>query len=139
MTDGWRRRPTRWWERERGNAEADLWNRDYLDLVEAATMSIEADGHGEIACGAMQAGLNLESGRTMVCFTWAGFDEMDELNESGSAELQDGDSLEIEVVYHYGEKAVLKAVRAHSSTTCHVRETERYLDGTESRKCTRAV
>jgi hypothetical protein len=98
--------------------EADLWDRDYLDLVEPATMTIRADGHGEIAFGAMQAGLDLDYGRSMVSFTWAGFDEMDEVGGSGSAELQDDGSLQIEFAYHLGDEAVLKAVRATSSTAC---------------------
>lgn len=98
--------------------EADLWDRDYLDLVEPATMTIRANGHGEIAFGAMQAGLDLEYSRSMVFFTWAGFDEMDEVGGSGSAELQDDGSLEIEFAYHLGDEAVLKAVRATSSTAC---------------------
>ena len=59
--------------------EADLWDRDYLDLVAPATMTIGADGHGEIAYGALQASLALESSRSIVFFTWAGFDEMDEV------------------------------------------------------------
>ncbi len=29
--------------------EADIWDRDHLDLVEPAMIVIEADGHGEIA------------------------------------------------------------------------------------------
>ena len=68
--------------------EADLWDRDYLDLVAPATMTIGADGHGEIAYGAMQASLELEYSRSMVFFTWAGFDEMDEVSGSGAAELK---------------------------------------------------
>ena len=40
--------------------EADLWDRDFLDLVEPATLTIRDDGHGEIAFGAMQASLDLE-------------------------------------------------------------------------------
>jgi hypothetical protein len=98
--------------------EADLWDDEYLDLVGPATMVIEADGHGEIAFGAMQAGLDLEYARSMVFFTWAGFDEMDEVNGSGSAELLDDGSIEIDFAYHLGDEAVLKAVRATSSTTC---------------------
>lgn len=98
--------------------EADIWERDYLDLVEPATMVIEADGHGEIAFGAMQAGLDIEYSRTLVFFTWAGFDEMDEVSGSGSAELQDDGSLEIEFAYHHGDEATLKAHRAASSTAC---------------------
>ena len=98
--------------------EADLWEGDYLDLVEPATMTIRADGHGEIAFGAVQAGLDLEYSRSAVFFTWAGFDEMDEVAGSGSPELQDDGSLEIEFAYHLGDEAVLKAVRASSSTAC---------------------
>ena len=98
--------------------EADLWDGDYLDLVEPATMTIRADGHGEIAFGAVQAGLDLEYSRSAVFFTWAGFDEMDEVAGSGSAELQDDGSLEIEFAYHLGDEAVLKAARASSSTAC---------------------
>lgn len=59
-------------------------------------MVIEADGHGEIAFGAMQAGLDLEYSRTLVYFTWEGFDEIDEVRGSGSAGLQDDGTLEID-------------------------------------------
>ena len=98
--------------------EADLWDRDYLDLGEPAMLVIQYDGHGEIACGAMQAGLDLEYGRSIVFFTWNGFDEMDEVSGSGSAELLEDGSLEIEFAYHLGDEAVLKAKRATSSAAC---------------------
>ncbi len=98
--------------------EADLWDRDYLDLVAPAMLLIRADGRGEITFGAMQAGLDLEYSRSMVFFTWAGFDEMDEVSGSGSAELLDDGSLEIAFAYHLGDEAILKAVRATSSATC---------------------
>ena len=98
--------------------EADLWDRDYLDLTGPATMTIRADGHGEIAYGAMQAGLDLEYGRTIVFFTWEGFDEMTEVRGTGSAELNDDGSIEIEFAYHLGDEAVLKAERINSSTAC---------------------
>jgi hypothetical protein len=98
--------------------EADLWDRDYLDLVAPALMTIRDDGQGEIAFGAMRASLDLEYSRSMVFFTWAGFDEMDEVSGSGSAELLDDGSLEIEFVYHLGDEAILRAERATSSTAC---------------------
>ncbi len=91
--------------------EADLWDRDYLDLVEPASITIRADGHGEIGFGAMQASLDLEYGPSTVFFTWAGFDEMDEVSGSGSAELLEDGSIEIEFAYHLGDEAVLKARR----------------------------
>jgi hypothetical protein len=98
--------------------EADLWDRDYLDLVVPAAMTIGADGHGEIAYGAMQASLQLEYSRSMVVFTWAGFDEMDQVSGTGSAELKDDGTIEIAFAYHLGDEAVLKAERTTYSTAC---------------------
>ena len=98
--------------------EADLWDRDYLDLCGPATLVVKASGHGEIAFGAMQASLDIDYGPDEIGFTWAGFDEMTEVSGSGSAELQDDGSLEIEFEYRHGDEAVLKAVRALSSTAC---------------------
>ena len=98
--------------------EADLWDRDYVDLVEPAMMTIHADGHGDIAFGAMQASLDLEYSRSMVFFTWVGFDEMDDVSGSGSAELLDDGTIEIEFAYHLGDEAILKAKPASSSTSC---------------------
>jgi hypothetical protein len=98
--------------------EADPWDRDYLDLVAPATMTIATDGHGEIAYGAMQASLVLEYSRSAVFFTWTGFDEGDDITGSGSAELNDDGTIEIEFAYHLGDEAVLKAERMTSSTAC---------------------
>jgi hypothetical protein len=98
--------------------EADLWERHFLDLVGPAMLTIRADGHGEIAFGAMQAGIDIDYAPSMVFFTWFGFDEMDEVTGTGSAELLDDGSLEIEFAYHHGDEAVLKAVRESSSTAC---------------------
>jgi hypothetical protein len=98
--------------------EADIWNRQYLDLCVAATIIIQANGRGEIAFGAMQAGLDIEYSQASVGFTWEGFDEMDEVSGDGSAELLDDGSIEIEFDYHNGDEAVLKAKRDISSTAC---------------------
>jgi hypothetical protein len=97
--------------------EAHLWDRGHLDRVEPASLVIRADGHGEIAFGAMQASLDIDHRPHEIGFTRAGFDEMDEVSGSGSAEpLSDG-SLEIEFEYHLGDEAVLKAVPEPSPTT----------------------
>ncbi len=98
--------------------EADLWDRSHLDLVAPAALVVRADGCGEIAFGAMQAGLDLEYGRSTVFFTWEGFDEMDEVHGSGSAELLDDGRLEIAFAYHHGDEAILKAIRETSSAAC---------------------
>jgi hypothetical protein len=96
-------------------AEANIWERDYLDLVEPATMVIGADDHGEIAFGALQAGLDLAYGRSDVVFTFVGSDEMDEVRGSGSAELLEDGTLEIELDFEHGDDAILRAQREDSS------------------------
>lgn len=59
--------------------QADLWERDFLDLVGPGHADYRADGSGEIAFGAMQAGLDIAYAPAMVLFDWAGFDELDEV------------------------------------------------------------
>lgn len=98
--------------------EADLWGRDYLDLCGPASLTIGDHGQGEIAFGALQAGLDLAYSRSMVSFTWSGHDEVDEASGDGVAELLDDGTLEIEFSYHDGDEAILKAVRDRSSTAC---------------------
>jgi hypothetical protein len=91
--------------------EADIWDRDYLDLVEPAYMSFAADGTGEFAFGAVTAAMHLEYGRRILYFTWNGSDEGDQVCGSGSAELEDDGSIEIELGFHDGDDAILKARR----------------------------
>jgi len=89
--------------------EADLWDRDYLDLVEPAHITFESDGHGDFAFGCVNGGLDCEYSRRIIFFTWRGFDEMDEVGGDGSAELEEDGSLEIEIRFHLGDEAILKA------------------------------
>ena len=98
--------------------EADIWDRQYLDLCGPASIIIRANARGEIAFGALQAGLDVEYSRASVGFTWEGFDEMDEVSGEGNAELLEDGSIEIEFEYDTGDEAVLKATRDGSSTTC---------------------
>jgi hypothetical protein len=91
--------------------EADLWDRNYLDLVEPAYLTINKNGRGEFAFGGVNATLELEYAKTIVLFTWSGFDEGDEISGSGSAELDDDGAIEIEISFHNGDDAILKASR----------------------------
>jgi len=91
--------------------EADLWDRDYLDLVEPAYMTFAKNGRGEFAFGVVNATMELGYGQRIVFFNWTGFDEGDEICGSGSAELEDDGTIEIELSFHNGDDAVLKARR----------------------------
>ena len=90
--------------------EADLWDRGYLDLCGPARLVVGDDGQGEIAFGAMQAGLDIAYGADNIHFNWCGFYEMDEVQGDGSAEIQNDGSISIDFAYHDGDQAVLKAV-----------------------------
>jgi hypothetical protein len=92
--------------------EADLWDRDYLDLVEPASITFGKSGRGEFAFGAIHGDMELEYSPNAISFTWAGFDEMDEVSGSGSAELDDAGDLEIDLSFLLGDDAILKGRRA---------------------------
>ena len=87
--------------------EADLWERDYLDLVEPAYLQIGSDGRAEFAFGALNGTAELEYGRSIVFFRWTGFDEGDEIAGNGSAEIEDDGTLEIALEFDNGDDAIL--------------------------------
>ena len=97
--------------------EFDLWDRAHLDLCGRATLRITAQG-GEIAFGALEAGLEIEYARDSIGFRWTGCEEGDEVEGEGTAELLDDGTIEIEFAYNNGDEATLKAKRINSSTTC---------------------
>ncbi len=97
--------------------EADIWDRAYLNLSGPATLIITAQG-GEIAFGALEAGLDVEYVRNTIGIRWTGCDEGDEVVVEGTAELLDDGTIEIEFAYDNGDEAVLKAKRDPSSTAC---------------------
>jgi hypothetical protein len=97
--------------------ESDLWDRSHLDLCGPATLTITAQG-GEIAFGALEAGLDVEYARDSIGLRSAGCEEGDQVEDEGTAELLDHGSIEIEFACHNGDEAVLKAKRLTSSTAC---------------------
>ena len=97
--------------------EADLWDRAHLDLCGPARLTITARG-GEIAFGALEAGLEVEYARNSIGFRWFGCEEGDQVEGEGTAQLLDDGTIEIEFAYYNGDEAVLKAKRDTSSTAC---------------------
>ena len=89
--------------------ETDLWAKDYLDMVEPAHITFQADGTGEFAFGCVNATLRCHYSHDGASFTWAGFDEMDEVNGEGSADIADDGTLEGEIAFLDGDEAQFKA------------------------------
>ena len=65
---------------------SNVWDCDDLDFENAAFINLERGGRGELAFGVVNASLDLAYSRTIVFFTFDGFDEGDEVNGSGSAD-----------------------------------------------------
>ena len=63
----------------------ELWEADFIDLLGPGYIQFTADGGGEFVFGAVQGGLDCHYGQTCIHFTWAGFDEMDEISGDGDA------------------------------------------------------
>jgi hypothetical protein len=66
---------------------------------------IRNQGWAEFAFGRVEGAAELEYSHRIVIFRWHGFDEGDAIGGSGSAELQDDGSLEIELSSADGDDA----------------------------------
>jgi hypothetical protein len=91
--------------------DMNMWDRDYLDLVEPAFIAFTTSGSGEFAFGAVTASLDCWYSPHTIDFTWVGNDEGDEVSGAGSAELDDDGSLIGEIRFHYGDESTFKAHR----------------------------
>ncbi len=88
---------------------ADLWDRDYLDLVEPAYIAFGDRGYGDFAFGCVTGAMECEYSPSIIYFTWDGMDETDEVSGDGSAEISGNDTLEVEIRFRHGDEAILKA------------------------------
>lgn len=89
--------------------EADLWNREYLDLMDPAQITFDEQGGGDVAFGCVNGELHCEYSHRIIFFTWQGSDEMDAVEGDGSAEIEDNGTIEIEFRFSSGDEAILKA------------------------------
>jgi hypothetical protein len=91
--------------------EMELWDTDYLDLVEPAYIRFERGGSGEFVFGVVTGGLDCDHTGESVEFTWQGHSEMDEACGDGWAELEDDGNLTGEIKFHLGDESAFKARR----------------------------
>jgi hypothetical protein len=98
--------------------EADLWDRDHLDLCGPAMLTINANGTGEISVGAMTASLDIAYSHDDIGSDWAGCEEGDQVEGEGDAEIRKDGLLVINFAYRHGDEVVLVAKRDTSSTAC---------------------
>jgi hypothetical protein len=57
--------------------EMELWDSDFLDLIEPAYIEFDRQGGGAFVFGAVYGSLDCSYGPEDIGFTWQGSDEMD--------------------------------------------------------------
>jgi hypothetical protein len=91
--------------------EMELWDSDFLDLVEPAYIRFDRQGRGAFVFGAVHANLDCRYGPDSVDFTWQGADEMDEACGAGDAELDEDGLLTGKIRFHNGDDSTFRARR----------------------------
>jgi hypothetical protein len=89
--------------------EMELWDADFLDMIEPAYIAFDGKGSGEFLFGCVTASLQCAATAGGTDFTWEGHDEMDEASGDGFAELEDDGSLTGEIRFHNGDDSAFKA------------------------------
>ena len=94
--------------------ETELWDREALDLVAPAMLSLKPKGVGRIAFIAVEAQLDyrvvMRDGLPGIEFSFQGFDEGDEVMGRGWAMLQKG-QLQGRLFFHQGDDSSFVAQR----------------------------
>ena len=91
--------------------QMELWDTDFVDLLEPAYITFEAKGGGEFVFGAVCGDLDCRYGPDEVRFTWEGSDEMDPASGAGDAEQGEDVLLTGEIRFHDGDDSTFKARR----------------------------
>jgi hypothetical protein len=89
--------------------EMEQWDKEFIDMVEPGFISFEKGGHGEMRFGAVNLELDWEaSDDGNASFTFAGFDEGDEVTGRGWARAS-GAKLVGQIKFHQGDKSKFTA------------------------------
>ena len=88
--------------------ETEVWDREALDLIVPAHLTLGPDGLGEMQLIAIGAAIDYRvlkrDGTTAVEFSWSGFDEMDPTNGRGWAKIE-GDTMRGRLFIHAGDES----------------------------------
>ncbi len=91
--------------------DMELWDAEFIDLVEPGYIQFDPDGGGHFVFGAVQGGLHCHYGTDSIHFTWMGSDDMTEVSGDGDADLEDDGTITGEIRYHLGDESSFSARR----------------------------
>jgi len=107
--------------------DMSTWDRDCIDLVAPGHIQFKSDGTGTLAFGAIQADMDCrieKHGTTeRLAFSFAGWDEGDEISGRGWAEIS-GDNMSGWFSFHMGDETTFKA---HRKVTHAIRDSNKPL------------
>ncbi len=70
------------------------WNRDFIDLVVPGHLAVKPNGKGTFAFGAIETDIDcrieISTGQKQLAFSFAGWDEGDEVSGRGWARVDNG-------------------------------------------------
>lgn len=94
--------------------ETDIWDREALDLLVPAHLTLGHNGLGEMQLIAIGAAIDYRvverDGETVVEFSWSGLDEMDPTSGRGWAKVE-GDTMRGRLFIHAGDESDFVAKR----------------------------
>jgi hypothetical protein len=94
--------------------EMSEWERDFIDLVAPGYLTIKTNGTGAFAFGAFESEIDCRvektGGQEWVAFSFAGWDEGDEVSGRGWA-IVNGKKMEGWIGFFLGEESTFKSVK----------------------------
>jgi hypothetical protein len=91
--------------------EMSMWDRDFIDLVAPGHLTVNRNGTGAFAFGAIEAQMDCRiegsAAQERLAFSFVGFDEGDEVSGRGWA-VVDGNSMEGWLGFHLGDESTFK-------------------------------
>jgi hypothetical protein len=86
-----------------------MWDKDFLDMIEPAHISFDAQDSGTLAFGCITVTLTCSLTTSDADFTFEGQDEMEPTSGQGWAELQPDGTLEGEITFQNGDESTFIA------------------------------
>jgi len=94
--------------------EMSTWDQEYIDLVAPGHLTVNRNGTGSIAFGAVEAEMDCRiedtAAQERLTFSFVGFDEGDEVSGRGWAAV-DGNGMEGWLGFHLGDESTFRAKR----------------------------
>jgi len=91
--------------------DMELWNRDFIDLVERGHFTFEPNDSGSFAFGAVSGYMDCMENKEQLDFTFEGEDECDSISGRGYVKLTKEDKISGRIYFHQGDDSGFTAIR----------------------------